>query len=150
MTTDTNDKAAFSAHEIISQQADRAAFRAMYWGQKVACCQIFKGKLTHGLEIGNGFATPNALDGYLLLRTVEQMTEEEKTSILEIVGELRLNTSQVDMLINQYMTKQSNVHGARWIQISDYLRSIGILIPFRGYTVEQIIANGWAKIKEGN
>ena len=89
------------------------------------------------------------------LRSIDSLTDEEAIDYFNILW-ARLNQKRsMDFKIEYGRGWSKNLISDRFgftpsklLNGIDYLRSIGILIPFREYTVEQILENGWAVIKE--
>lgn len=76
----------------------------------------------------------------LILRPISSLTDEELEKIGKMFG-LRNSDS-----VRLYLKKREDIKFMPYC-FADYLRSIGVLIPFDGLTTEQIIAQGWAEIK---
>lgn len=144
------------------QQA-KALFFAQYLTQPVLRC-ISRPKET--FKVLPYDCTESETTNFLLLRTVNQLTDEEYIEVSKLLGYKGvyyepnlLQTGKVTVglfrsIINEFETKV-NVHNIARIQ--DYLRSIGILLPLTYIdetgkpvtkSVEEIIALNWAKIKE--
>lgn len=107
----------------------KAKFFALYYGQHVF--RYHKGDETLFMVQGGCIEIANSKDSFLLLRTVDMLRDDEKTPIamLGYFGK-DTNLKQVDILLKDYIDRQSIVSGSKWWFIQDYLRSIGILIPF--------------------
>lgn len=99
------------------------------------------------------------LYGYLLLRKVEQLTDEEVTIIAQITGideQLRYAVGYRHREVKEYLSSYSyRFHFSTSGIVLDYLRSIGILTSFtylqdnkpQTLTPEQIVEMGWMRIK---
>lgn len=100
------------------------------------------------------------IKGYLLLRKVEQLTDDEVTIIAKITGidkQLRYAVGYRHREVKEYLSSYSyRFHFSTSGIVLDYLRSIGILLPFTYFqdgnpktlTPEQIVERGWVRIKE--
>jgi len=89
----------------------------------------------------------------LLIRSISQLTDEELIQVRKLLSipdnfELVLR-KKGDFLVYKPNGEYYPTYAEQGLVIYDYLRSIGIILPFRGYSVEQILQMGWAKIKEG-
>lgn len=126
-------------------------FFAQYWGQKVYKNREFDfpsayGRVTipsHGLGHGD----------YLSLRQASNLTDEEAIEVAKIGGvSYQLESSMVHhgrILLREYIdSSRCNVRGSDWMVIQDYLRSIGVCLPFMGHSVDTLVAAGWVKLIE--
>jgi hypothetical protein len=107
----------------------------------------------------------------LSLRSISSLTEEELIELGKIVGiwsgedliEYNGDFSEIKSSLKSYgksfvsLFKSGVGMGAYevlggdfmdLIKATDYLRSIGILLPYRGIPKEEIIQNGWAVIRK--
>lgn len=138
------------------QQKDKRAFFAQYWGQDVLIEPDFIpfDEIIPIILMGVDLDTLSDCD-FLILRSISQITDEEAIDIQKI---LRLEDTQAGFETDKEQIKNHLKNGIEGIflidfygysfEVIDYLRSIGILIPFRGYSVEQIIEMGWAKVRK--
>lgn len=124
-------------------------FFAQYLGQKCAVRidDLFIYTITHT------FLYKDVSDRFLLLRTVNQLTDDEKAIIAD-----RMQIYPEDVLdwINGDCGQDyfENLH--TWLPCYDILKAFGILLPFTyldetgkpvTLSVDEIIALGWAKVK---
>lgn len=123
-------------------EKNREAFQALYVNQKVILDE-------NGEYTVQRFRHRNIdINLVLHLYSLNDITDEDsielckilqiKTGYPEIAGRSRANW------IGKVDPKSSNCNS---IAI-DFLRSRSYLAPFRGYSVEQIISMGWAKIRK--
>lgn len=142
----------------------QSQFYAQYLGQKVLRHSDYK-KDDECMELEYVHLSDDWMRHYLLLRKVEQLTESEISTLLTAIGwdfnikyilDFSAYISHCGIAcINFDGTSDEQVDEINNIGV-DYLRSIGILLPFtylqdgnpRTLTVEQIIELGWVKIKE--
>lgn len=106
---------------MTQEQQDKQAFFAQYWGQNFATVSV-------GLDLYDCQTVNTAWFSeieYLQLRSISQLTDEEKV-YLESLPDTQ-----------DYPRKSA-----------DYLRSIGVAVPFRQYSVEEMIEKNWIKLKE--
>lgn len=146
----------------MNEQQAKALFMAQYLGQQIEYRNIvgptsdtLSCETIHNCEIE--LYSFGALS--LLLRSTDQLTDYEVVTVATIIFGDRINYIQkllsregvVNLFVNDW-----NIRGDKMLAIFDYLRSIGILIPFTyinenkepvTLTTAQIIAKGWAKIK---
>lgn len=153
------------------QQKDKEAFMMQYYGQKVfmpydKCLRPEKVKE----QVVKMF--PNC---YLSLRSIESLMDEECMEVAKIMlgSEYKERTHAVNPVIRSKDHIRVNIQawfvtaigfggalslsdmGANvyksvtLLAAYDYLRSIGILLPFREYSVEQIQSLGWAQYQGG-
>jgi hypothetical protein len=101
---------------------ERECFFAQYWGQEVC-------KFNPSVSVLNWKVDANMIDNceklYLELRTVQMLSDEEL----------------------KYMDIFDNESEYQRMQV-DYLRQIGVLVGFRHFTPEMLIAEGVVKVKE--
>ena len=134
-------------------EKEKAAFMAQYYGQNVCEYQdLINNKRTCHV---NHFGSHRIKESILLLRSISQLTDEELIKVTEMWGYKREYAGSDPWMCRQaidilkiFTSKRDSIHGALLVQLADYLRSIGILIPFRGMSVDELIEKGWAKIKE--
>lgn len=153
----------------------RAAFMALYWGQKVYRNRVWKDSVEPEEYYCDSINQPSDT-GYLSLRHISSLTEEETFWLIwnllsdqsidpiekdELTIDITDNDGSVqadfdlrcgsgtisfhidnDLLrIKAWMEDESDIvlnHGAA----NDYLRNIGILIPYRGNSCEELISAG--------
>lgn len=112
-------------------------FAVKYWGTKT----LYVGGV--GLQVvGKGGWNLKHPDFYLQLRSIDSLTEDETNEIADII-----ESHYPEHFIEA--VKKGTQYAIRWeksLKVIDYLRSIGVLVPSDGYTVEEIISMGWAKI----
>jgi len=98
---------------------------------------------------------PGHLGGYLLLRSIHSLTDEEAKIISPILDISYDNNSKHAMfdlvgfryyLLGLLEVDGASVRGYNSLHVIDYLRSIGIAIPFMGISVEEMIKKGWIKL----
>lgn len=103
-------------------------------------------------------------DSYLLLRSIQQLTDDECYVVYTILNptdliDIRTNKAMFDLHISTLRKKildriYFNRSITSIIPLIDYLRSISILIPFttiingevKTYEVEDVIKLGWVKV----
>lgn len=112
-------------------ERDKEAFIVQYWNQNI---------LRHDLR-------------YIELRSVRQLTDKEYSLVAKISGVAFFEQDSIKVghfVMSEFMSGYAHpkTEPFEFLKVFDYLRSIGILIPFRGYSVEEILRLGWAKIKE--
>ena len=73
---------------------------------------------------------------HIELRSIDSLTDEELDKVAECEA---ISSMDVKRL-------KSNL-GCLYSDTSDYLRSIGVAVPFRDYSVEQMIEEGKLKLK---
>lgn len=122
-------------------------FFALYHGQKVGYYDKFSGWKVDGV-------VKISMIEYLELTDLKDITDEDAIQICKIrwskiSGEshpYRLGDVQEGRnIIESIQYKAVNTY--TMLQIFDYLRSKGYLLPFNGLSTEEIIARGWARIK---
>ena len=103
--------------------------------------RAFFGCYTH-LEILQD--SNNFWNEFKKLRSIESVTEEEISTIIKNF-KVNDNLPHEPQRIKEGLYFELRKFPCETI---DYLRSIGILIPFRDYSVEEIIKLGWARIEQ--
>ena len=148
----------------MNEQQAKALFFAQYLGQKVFThkdLECFNDKSLSEIDATYLQSGSNRLSsGYLLLRSVSQLTDEEIITIATIIFGDKINDIQKLLTrdgVENIFTSGCNTSGQKMLKIFDYLLRIGILIPFTyldetnkpvTFQPDEIIALGWAKIKE--
>lgn len=122
---------------------NKARFFALYWGLPIVRHKDWRDQVQNATNAWNKeFPDYTGYNNYYLsLRTISSLTNEE----IEECARL-MQFSAIDHKWNRTAIIQGANIGALWSVCSDYLRSIGILIPFMGLSTETIIEYGWAKI----
>jgi|GEM_PF-7101941 len=126
----------------MSNQQDKQAFFAQYLYQKVVV-----GSSKKPIDCYPVFANDPT---YLLLKNLKDISDEDAENIANIIGiKISKSISRFDITY-YYLSDFTDNHtmetsGKETLQVLDYLRSKGYLLPFREYTIDQIIEMGWAK-----
>lgn len=116
-------------------------FAVQYWGQHV---QKYKGTDINLYPINEDLKEGDLHKSFLELRSIESLTDAQRANLADITG-----LYQDDYLIEAILHNTRYVINWQVIQPAiDYLRSIGILVPFDKYSVEQILEMGWAVIAD--
>lgn len=126
-------------------QEFKEKFTAQYWGVDVGT--FYQSSITHVITEAYIRVMRYNPDSYLLLRSVSDLTDSEAIEVAKIVyQEPYMHTPDEGRWYMKY-----TVEGSRFRDLScaDYLRSIGCALPFMGYSVEELVAAGFVKIKEG-
>lgn len=142
---------------------DKKAFFAQYMGQRVA-------SLHDNVSLVIVGSHPIENIDYLELRSLESITDEDDMAYLkyssttEITEFLRKVNETKEF--KEYEVIFKGIKGKRTkasflkckfsifnkptltVESLDYLRSKGYLIPFRTYTIEDLLQRGWAKIRK--
>lgn len=152
------------------QQA-KALFFAQYLGQRIEYeliigdAPILRTEPIDGIDL---YGTCNVSEIYeidfdenmpiLLLRGIDQLTDEEINRVTTLVFGNNTNIEKIlarDGVENMFVNGW-NIRGDKMIVIFDYLRCIGVLLPFTYLSNEnkpitlsasEILELGWAKIK---
>lgn len=124
------------------------AFYSLYYGTKTGMCgdNIYR-KVGVSCDIWD-------ID-YLELRSVEQMTDDELVEVAKTTERFLPSTPLIGQrvlgelgLITHFKDGTEIFFTAKYtVETIDYLRSIGILVPFRQFTPEMLIAEGVVKLK---
>lgn len=117
--------------------AEKAQYFALYWGQEVVTNSLwekgYKRVLNPHLECISSFFGLN--DGFfLLLRSIEQLTDDELKDISERLG-----------FINTLSITERHMIESR--MVSDTLRDMGIATPWKHYSIQDLIDNGVLKFE---
>lgn len=110
-------------------------FAVLYWGQKV----LRSGN--YGPDIISGGYNLQHTSFFLQLRSIESLTDEGFKKLESLGG----STYPTLETYKPYAIRCVKNHRITPIEL-DYLRSIGIAVPFMNYGVEQMIEMGWVKI----
>lgn len=106
---------------------EREQFFALYWGQKVMYC-------TGSAAMNVDPISVREADFYLLLTPLDQITDEHGA------------------LASSRFTLPFNVKspGTRYLpsDVADLLRSLGYAVPYKQYSVTDLVQMGWVKLKQ--
>lgn len=119
---------------------EKVCFYALYINQKVGR-SIFGNRIIHD-RVNRAFIELFG-ERYLELRTIDQLGYDELLvlGIKSVKGVNPMSSGWIDEL-----SSKSYLDNLIQPQI-DYLRSIGVLVGFRNFTTEMLIAEGVVKIK---
>lgn len=125
---------------------NKEKFFAQYYGQKVGYHDKFSGWIIGGVIRSSKIE-------YLELTSLKDITDEDAAHICDMAGystnDFFKKVELGKQLLKEYLTSsRCNVQPLDWLQIFDYLRSKGYLVPWMGLSTEEIISRGWAKTKE--
>lgn len=85
---------------------------------------------------------------FLYLRPVDQITDEEAIQVAKMGGD-RISFTMPPNQVRNHLLQQSP-NNTRWVTLGshtvDYLRSIGVALPFMIHSVEELIEAGWIKL----
>lgn len=85
----------------------------------------------------------------LFLNKLEDITDEHLAEAARLLNEKKYITN-ARLLLTYFLSGKSlgfgNLHGRYWVQTIDYLRSKGYALPWREYSVDDLIAKGWVFI----
>lgn len=136
----------------------KALFFAQYLGQNVyqKTCDEVNGNVIQLVSTDN-------ISGYLLLRSIDQLTDDELISCYHLhsadIGyDYTQDFESVLIMAHHWISIDGYKVLLKYKSTSDYLRSIGIMIPFIylnaqnqpiTLSCETIVDKGWCVIKEG-
>jgi len=132
---------------------EKVQFFAQYWGQKVGCTKYTDGMLIGKSNFGN--------IEWLKLTRLEYITDEDAIAVLHILStqakdkytdsqlieikhsicELFSDSLKIDEIVGDTLI-------IKFFEAYDYLRSKSYLLPWRNYTVEQLIEEGIVKTRQ--
>ncbi len=91
----------------------------------------------------------------LSLRSIDQLTDREIKTLVSDVWQIGFDdwgtVNGFEEAIKHYRSKKDFPFGAgghAMVRVIDYLRSIGILVPWLGLSCEDLQKCGWVKIKQ--
>jgi hypothetical protein len=76
---------------------------------------------------------------FLYLRAIGQLSDDESLELARLAGYSSLKGTG---LINEIENDFALIELEAW----DYLRSIGIALPFMGHSIESLVSAGWIKL----
>ena len=119
--------------EQLNETAVKCRFFAQYWGTKT----LYVGGV--GLvEIGKGGWNLKHPDFFLQLKPLSKITDEDAISMYR---GLERNYESANQFLEDYKSigflEQSEV---------DFLRSKGYVVPFMGYSVDDLVKIGWVQL----
>lgn len=134
----------------------KSAYFAQYWGQ-----QIQTYKLTYSWR--RNVKVDGSASGFITLTPLDQITDEDAIACAKL-GFTFFETSGFDVKVTREGSKVfvaalgdntllvkieiTNPFKLNIYQI-DYLRSIGIALPWNGHSVQELIEAGYMKLREG-
>lgn len=124
----------------MENRKDFERFAVQYWGQDVITGDNI------GIHEVDAYSTEKHSYTKLVLRSIESLTATEKETVY------RIHYGRIDYT-GEINISKDNIWWVYKLQhlrppVLDYLRSIGILVPFDKYSVEQILSLGWAVVKK--
>lgn len=142
------------------QEKDRILFFVQYWNQTVLHTK------DNPIPIRvSSFYNLNHEDMYLELTSLSDITDEHAIEVAnKCLGLLsghsyikhkafKNNILRIIITNPSYQPEEKEVCvEIRYLrlELTDYLRSQGYLLPFRGYTTQQLIDLGWVKLRTNN
>lgn len=144
------------------KEKDHEAFIAQYWGQELLRCSHWNESRPNGTVNIFWLREYMSAEKHLSLHCLSSITDEEAIEccrIMDVDGnnafesEAHFDLASATDWLESLFTHPAGYYidgytGNQLLSLIDYLRSIGILIPFRTYSIEEIIGLGWAKVKE--
>lgn len=130
--------------DMENNNENRAKFSARYFGQKVSGKYSSELTVSYLKVCSKGFLSK---DMYLLLRPLSSITDDEAIEVAKI-----LSVYPEDVLdwLNGDITHEDFQTPFQFQHAIDYLRSIGIALPYMGLSVEKQVEYGWIKLKEND
>lgn len=149
---------------------NKGAFFALYWGQRVKFFTVNGPNFLQ--KIGKTYMIQyHILNSSLLLRTINQLSEKELIQLIKKQFDELPNQFQISEVFNSdkykgleyyYFHSRLNkkllgsvalTNGSKKLEDLnsnqiDFLRSIGIAVPWNGVSVEKQIEYGWIKLKD--
>lgn len=126
---------------------EKQEFFAQYFGQDVLV--LYPNSCTNKCYIELSY-NRNIEDDYLELKDLKNITDEDATQVAKYRYEnpkMMLYAEIGKIIIFNYINQSKNKgeHELELFEI-DFLRSKGYALPFRQYSVEQMIEFGWIKL----
>lgn len=134
----------------MNELEEKAQYFAQHWGQKVF---KFRGASMSPQKVGATYMSAYGVrNRYLLLTILSKITDEDALMCYNLHFKGYLDK---DLRPDESRVNFSKKHIVRPIEVCipiviDYLRSKGYALPFRQYSVEQLIEKGWLKLKGGD
>jgi hypothetical protein len=142
----------------------KAAFFALYYGQEVLRWNQWHDHVPNGIvSMMTPMSKPGIVDEgwFLELRDLRHITDEEVLEIAKMVSgnesEKIISRDEHRVLATcgkdeigvwfdgEILLSENEQYPLLVLQVYDYLRSLGFLIPFLNYTTDQIIEMKWAE-----
>lgn len=115
-----------------------------YWGQKA----FANGNFTWSVDSNQMKHAPISVC-FLLLRKLSSLTDDESIWIAKMSRPKSLWLHDLPYA-KTFATKDiTHAHPSTFLDsllITDYLRSIGVALPFMGYSVEELVDCGWIRL----
>ncbi len=134
----------------MENRKDFDRFAALYWGQNVAMIH----PLVSEVSLFTVGILPIDKIHHLQLRSIESLTDEEFSRVSVLLGNapnydgyLVESGKNIIIALSEVSLYEYAFSATEILIIYDYLRSIGILVPFDKYSIEQILSLGWAVVK---
>jgi len=119
---------------------DFERFAVQYWGQDVGMIDV-----KYASVKAVGYRGLDWID-CLQLRSIDSLTDEELITAIGCEGYVsEFHILNLGVPVKEFLPDNINTLHSNTV---DYLRSIGILVPFAQYSVEQILSIGWAVVKK--
>jgi hypothetical protein len=125
---------------------NKSRFFALYINQKV----LNDGQGEYLYPLTGSLLHDMVNTDYLSLRSIASLTESELITCFDLIFPNTGYTNEVKTDLVKVWCRLINKESGgflpqNYVTFIDYLRSIGILIPFMGLSVDEIINRGWAK-----
>jgi hypothetical protein len=123
----------------------KARLFALYWGQPVVERLTEDPFWKDRLDVVDWYMVETLNESFLKLRQISQLSDDEAIEVAKIVWpkHTQLHTPEEG---RWYVLKERATHPNDYLSLCDYLRSIGIALPFMGHSVEELVNVGWVKL----
>lgn len=128
----------------------KARYFGNHIGQDIFHMRPFKGKSDSRFLEGKIIDIVKAgrfLKSYIELRPLSLITDKEAIHIVKLIHIDVPDQYAKDFLRGYFYDLKHGLNTKYNIEVIDYLRSIGIALPFMGYSVEELVELGWCKLK---
>lgn len=126
---------------------NKAKFFAQYWGQLI----VIHPPTSVISHVANHSMTTQALSCQcLFLRPLSSISDEDKKELALLLGYSRqLKDSTLIGLGEAYINQPVREEGIHlYACVCDYLRYKGYALPWMGLSVEEMVEEGWIKLKD--
>jgi len=140
--------------------SDFERFVVQYWGQVVGKLEWRQGCIPAEPIVEIDTLSLTSFDDPIVclsLRSIDSLTKPELIHIGTLLGWQADHFKRPDFILREkartWVTWPEDQTGNRTepylsLRVFDYLRSIGVLVPFANYSIEKLLSLGWVVIKE--
>jgi hypothetical protein len=134
----------------MNKQEEKEQFFGNYTAQPIMRSHLWV-DTTESIKCIPHYADEGELGWYLLLKPLTAITDEDCLQVTSLIFENDIQIRSLlvkDGIATMFNNPRWNIKSETTLAVYDFLRSRGYAIPFRQYSVEDMISKGWIKLVE--